>query len=348
MGMIPAGRAEIANRQRKDVNAAGFSARSGRKAPAAGPHPAAGTYKSTKEPGYGLTPSCVAVGVTGFEPATTRPPDVYSNRAELHPAIAGAKVALLCETAKLFHRFFEPVPQFFAPAPRFSARRPPRDAPRQKKRTESAAVTRLFPTFVSPIYGAGPRRGGGNEPFPRPVPPAGRQTAARYEKTHRMEEIRNDGQKEEDTNKSLDIFYAPPTESGTTQTVNESSPQGVFDNILENSLNKPQTELSFKPSPSIKKDNAFLNYISARKVERKIDYLLLTAYYFTQYEQKPRFTLKQLNAKLMQNIAVIIDHSVLQEAINRDYIECLPDLTGLVGASEYRLTAYGEKVLLDE
>ena len=25
------------------------------------------------------------VGVTGFEPATTRPPDAYSNRAELHP-----------------------------------------------------------------------------------------------------------------------------------------------------------------------------------------------------------------------------------------------------------------------
>ena len=121
-----------------------------------------------------------------------------------------------------------------------------------------------------------------------------------------------------------------------------------FDNILEKSINTPQTELSFKPSPSIKKDNAFLNFISSRNVEKKIDYLLLTAYYFTQYEQKPRFTLKQLNAKLMQNIAVIIDHSVLQEAINRDYIECLPDLTGLVGASEYRLTAYGEKVLLDE
>ena len=67
-----------------------------------------------------------------------------------------------------------------------------------------------------------------------------------------------------------------------------------------------------------------------------------------QYEQKPRFTLKQLNAKLMQNLAVIIDHSVLQEAINRDYIECLPDLTGVVGASEYRLTAYGEKTLMEE
>ena len=28
------------------------------------------------------------VGMTGFEPATPRPPDVYSNRAELHPEFA--------------------------------------------------------------------------------------------------------------------------------------------------------------------------------------------------------------------------------------------------------------------
>lgn len=147
---------------------------------------------------------------------------------------------------------------------------------------------------------------------------------------------------------NLDIFYAPPAKDTLATMINKNKSTGVFDNILENSLNNPKTELTFKTSPTIKKDNAFLNYISTRKIERKIDYLLLTAYYFTQYEQKPRFTLKQLNAKLMQNIAVILDHSVLQEAINRDYIECLPDLTGLVGASEYRLTAYGEKVLLDD
>ena len=34
-----------------------------------------------------LTPSFPPVGVTGFEPATTRPPDAYSNRAELHPEL---------------------------------------------------------------------------------------------------------------------------------------------------------------------------------------------------------------------------------------------------------------------
>ena len=160
--------------------------------------------------------------------------------------------------------------------------------------------------------------------------------------------------KEQETQQGIDALYAPIEEQTqqeepkpTIQTENENV-QNVFDTILDRSMQTPQAELSFKPSPTIKKDNAFLNYISSRKVERKIDYLLMTAYYFTQYEQKPRFTLKQINAKLMQNIAIILDHSVVQEAINREYLECLPDLTGVVGASEYRLTAYGEKTLLEE
>ena len=47
------------------------------------------------------------VGMTGFEPATTRPPDVYSNRAELHPEsclIAGAKVIKYFYSAKLMQK----------------------------------------------------------------------------------------------------------------------------------------------------------------------------------------------------------------------------------------------------
>ena len=153
--------------------------------------------------------------------------------------------------------------------------------------------------------------------------------------------------------KELDNIYTTP-EDKTEQASNIKPSQDFhtqvrnFESTLENSMHTPQNDMSFRPAPSIKKDNAFINYVGDRKIERKIDYLLLAAYYFTQYEQKPRFTLKQLNAKLMQNLAVIIDHSVLQEAINRDYIECLPDLTGVVGASEYRLTAYGEKTLMED
>ncbi len=35
------------------------------------------------------------VGVTGFEPATTRPPDEYSNRAELHPELRMQKYCFI-------------------------------------------------------------------------------------------------------------------------------------------------------------------------------------------------------------------------------------------------------------
>ena len=47
-----------------------------------------------------------SVGMTGFEPATTRPPDVYSNRAELHPVcFRSAKVVTISELPKLFGFF---------------------------------------------------------------------------------------------------------------------------------------------------------------------------------------------------------------------------------------------------
>lgn len=45
-----------------------------------------------KETDNSLAP--LLVGMTRFEPATSRPPDVHSNLAELHPdiAVAGAKI----------------------------------------------------------------------------------------------------------------------------------------------------------------------------------------------------------------------------------------------------------------
>ena len=47
------------------------------------------------------------VGMTGFEPATTRPPDAYSNRAELHPALFnGCKDRHFSIHAKYFCLFF--------------------------------------------------------------------------------------------------------------------------------------------------------------------------------------------------------------------------------------------------
>ena len=61
-----------------------------------------------KELSRNLTPSFSPVGVTGFEPATTRPPDAYSNRAELHPVVLfnGCKSTYLRGICKIFRCFF--------------------------------------------------------------------------------------------------------------------------------------------------------------------------------------------------------------------------------------------------
>ena len=42
------------------------------------------------------------VGMTGFEPATSRPPDVYSNRTELHPELCGCKSTCLFWILQMF------------------------------------------------------------------------------------------------------------------------------------------------------------------------------------------------------------------------------------------------------
>lgn len=44
----------------------------------------------------------------------------------------------------------------------------------------------------------------------------------------------------------------------------------------------------------------------------------------------------------MQNLSAVIDHVTLQEAINQNFIELIPDLTGVSEVGEYRLTPKGE------
>ena len=58
-----------------------------------------------KVPNLSIEDLCLLsiVGMTRFELATTRPPDVYSNRAELHPVanFSGAKIIIIFQSVQL-------------------------------------------------------------------------------------------------------------------------------------------------------------------------------------------------------------------------------------------------------
>lgn len=114
-----------------------------------------------------------------------------------------------------------------------------------------------------------------------------------------------------------------------------------FDKILEHSMNNVVQEVE------ISKDERFLKILNVKNVSTRLEYLIVTAYYLSEFEKLDKFTLKLINAKLMQNIQEAVDHNVLQEAIDRGLVETLPNLPEISGSVEYRLTNLGEEAFLN-
>lgn len=109
-----------------------------------------------------------------------------------------------------------------------------------------------------------------------------------------------------------------------------------FEEILEKTVET--TEFDATKS----KDPVFLNLVNSKNTTDKFHYLMITAYYLSEFEKLERFSLKQINAKLMHNLSEVIDHTTLQSAINQNFIELVPDLTGTSEVGEYRITPAGE------
>lgn len=115
----------------------------------------------------------------------------------------------------------------------------------------------------------------------------------------------------------------------------------VFEEVLEKTIENPPETPIFEPNRA--KDQVFLNLVNSKNTSDKFHYLMITAYYLSEFEKLERFSLKQINAKLMQNLSEVIDHTMLQDAINQNFIELIPDLTGTSEVGEYRLTHQGEE-----
>lgn len=114
-------------------------------------------------------------------------------------------------------------------------------------------------------------------------------------------------------------------------------PSVDFEQVLEENIENPTFE------PNRPRDQVFLNLVMSKKTTDKFNYLMITAYYLSEFEKLERFSLKQINSKLMQNLSEVIDHALLQSAIDQDFVELVPDLTGISEVAEYRLTRIGEE-----
>lgn len=112
---------------------------------------------------------------------------------------------------------------------------------------------------------------------------------------------------------------------------NAETPTNVdFKSILEKTVDN----LGADTSNVVKKDENFCKLVKANNITDRLELLLFTADYFCKYDARFVFSLKQINGKLMNNLAVIVDHGILKIALDNNYLE-------REGESEYRLTEYG-------
>ena len=140
--------------------------------------------------------------------------------------------------------------------------------------------------------------------------------------------------------------------------VNEEQKQKTNDEQTINNMNIPKPQKNFTElleqqiesgtyEPKFRHDNKFIDFVNSVNIEDaeiRFGLLLKASYYLSKYENYDRITLKDINAKLMQNFSIIVDHSIVEKAISQGFLEVVPDLTGTSDAAEYRLTELSEKI----
>ena len=174
--------------------------------------------------------------------------------------------------------------------------------------------------------------------------------ARKKETDAKKEEFKQDVEKiiekEEEVQKELSELYEKPETINDIQEhqqpeTHSDEENADFDVFLQKSMSKTINDVKEK------RDDRFLKVVKVKNTTEKIDFLIVTAYYLSEFERLDRFTLKLVNAKLMEIMHEVVDNSVLQDAINQGLVECLPNYTNIPSAMEYRLTEAGEEAFLN-
>ena len=129
--------------------------------------------------------------------------------------------------------------------------------------------------------------------------------ARKKETEAKKEEFKQDVEKvvakEEAVKEELSGLYDKPATINDIQlTQPEEGSQSLdnnidFDAFLQKSMSNPTTNVKEK------QDDRFLKVIKVKNITEKLDYLIVTAYYLSEFERLDRFTLRLVNAKLMEN-----------------------------------------------
>lgn len=141
---------------------------------------------------------------------------------------------------------------------------------------------------------------------------------------------------------SINEITTPLADITTTET--KEHPVDIdFAETLEESMLNPKTEVKEKST----NQSEFGEYLQSYNPQTLLDNLIVTAKYILGVENQERFTIKQINAKLVPALGTPVDHGVIEDALNQNLIKLVPDLTGTCDFTEYTLTDEGEHYFIE-
>jgi len=111
-----------------------------------------------------------------------------------------------------------------------------------------------------------------------------------------------------------------------------------FDAILENASVNPKLNLD----KELAQQSELFKFIADKNIQTQLDSLIMTAFYMMHFESITRFTIKQINSRIVPLNIDPITHSAIHQAVLDGYVEIVPDLTGLGDVMEYTLSPKGE------
>jgi hypothetical protein len=117
-----------------------------------------------------------------------------------------------------------------------------------------------------------------------------------------------------------------------------------LDDLLEGRKEIPEPVRQVKQDIEARKKaqggeyRSFINNIS---IKTPVDLLVATAFFMEKLESKEKFTTKEISNKTQNALQKQISPAIFLAAVNKGFIEVVPDFTGTAESNEYTLTGTG-------
>lgn len=131
----------------------------------------------------------------------------------------------------------------------------------------------------------------------------------------------------------------------------EEAAEVVEEEIIEEPQVVVEEPKITRPKPVIPEPEPVMDivkYINSLKLKTPVDLLLATSFFMENFESLKKFTTKDISNRTLATINKQISPAIFLSAVNKGFIEVVPDFTGTAESNEYALTQKGRTYVIEQ